>query len=217
MTDQPPEARPRTPVIIWSIVAAIAASYGAWMLASPAQQQWADYTFAIIPARFDPASPYHFTHWYEALGPLFGHSLLHVAWWHAALNGFFFFAAGRVPALRIGALRFLVVYLVSALGAAAAFILLNWGSEQLAVGASGAVCGVFSAYFLSARRTWREALADPGVRGPFFMIFFLNVVVMAVLAQTNVFPIAWEGHLGGFIAGALSYAALAPRARGPWR
>lgn len=216
MSEQGSATRPATPLIVWLIVAAIALSYGAWMLASPTQQQMADYSFAIIPARFDPASPYHFASWLEALGPLFGHSLLHVAWWHAALNGFFFFVTARLPALRLGAWRFLLVYLVSALCGALAFIAINWGSQEYAVGASGAVSGVFSAYFLSARRTWREALADRRVRGPFAMIFFLNVVVMGALAETGIVPIAWEGHFGGFLGGALSYIVLAPRPRGPW-
>ena len=41
----------------------------------------------------------------------------------------------------------------------------------------------------------------------------INVVLMALLPL----PIAWEAHLGGFVAGALSYLLMAPRMRtGPW-
>ena len=104
------------------------------------------------------------------------------------------------------------MFLISAAGGALAFIAINWNEQGVAVGASGAVCGVFSAYFLSARRTWREALSDPRVRGPFGMILLLNVVLMGVVSELGWFPIAWEGHLGGFVAGALAYVALAREA-----
>jgi membrane associated rhomboid family serine protease len=66
------------------------------------------------------------------------------------------------------------------------------------------------------RRTWREAVADPRIRGAYGMIFFLNVVLMGAASEFGLFPIAWEGHLGGFVGGALAYIALAPKPRGPW-
>ena len=212
MSEEAAEYRPPTPWIVWAIVGAIGVSYAAFLLASPDMRNAIDFAFALIPERFHADSPYRFNQWYEALGPIFGHTLLHAAWWHAGLNAFFFFATGRHPAMVLGPWRFLALYLISAAGGAIAFILINWNEHgAVAVGASGAVCGVFSAYFLSARRTWREALADPRVRGPFGMIFLLNVVLMAVVSELGLFPIAWEGHMGGFIAGALAYVALAPK------
>jgi membrane associated rhomboid family serine protease len=103
------------------------------------------------------------------------------------------------------------VVLASLLGDALVFLALNWNGNASAVGASGAVCGMFTAYFFALRPTWRDALADPQVRGPLAVLFLINVVGFAVLSETGVFPIAWEGHLGGFIGGGVAYALLQPR------
>lgn len=209
-------ARPPTPFIMWPIVGAIAAAYVAFAFATPAQQNAVDYAFALIPERFDPDSPRRFVHWYEALGPLFGHAFLHLGWWHAALNAFFFFALGRLPALRLGWWRFLIVFFASSVLGAVLFVALNWGSGDIAVGASGAVCGMCSAYFLSLRPSWRQAIVTPEIRNAYAMLFLINVVLMGAASEFGLFPIAWEGHLGGFIGGALAYIALERRPSGPW-
>jgi membrane associated rhomboid family serine protease len=45
-----------------------------------------------------------------------------------------------------------------------------------------------------------------------------NVGLAAVARMSGVLPIAWEAHLGGFIAGALCYPLLLPPQRAPvWR
>jgi membrane associated rhomboid family serine protease len=205
-----------TPFIIWMLVGAIVISYAAFGFASPATQQAIDYAFGLIPARFNPESGERFANWYEAAGPLLGHVFLHLGWWHAGLNAFFLFLLGRLPALRLGSLRFLVVFFASAVAGGALYVALNWNENLGAVGASSAVCGVFSAYYLAAGRDWRDAFLDPRIRTSFAMIVFINVVVMGVISELGWFPIAWEVHLGGFIGGALAYIALAPRYRGPW-
>jgi len=211
------DTRLKTPWIVWLIVGAIAAAYVAYMFAPRDAQNAADFMFALIPERFHQESVYRFHAWYEPLGPIFGHALLHVAWWHAAVNGFFLFVTARYPATVLGSWRFLALVLIATAGSAIAFLAINWNDQAIAVGASGALCGVFSAYFLSARRTWMESLRDPQVRNQFAVIFILNVVVMGALSELGVFPIAWEGHLGGFVGGALGWILLAPKPRmGPW-
>lgn len=207
--EQPPEPpRLPTPIIIWVITAAIVVTYAIYMFLPVDLQEELLNAFALIPARYDPASPIHFRDPLSMLAPIFGHTFLHVAWWHAATNAFFLYVLGRWPALRLGWWRFLIVYLASAAGGAIAFLLLNMGTENVAVGASGAVCGVFTAYFLSVRPSWRDALREPAVRNSLGMVFFLNVVVMGVLSEIGLFPIAWEAHLGGFIGGAIAYIAV---------
>ena len=212
MTDPQPYRAPFS-IVVAALSASIILTYIAFWFASPQTQNLLDYVFAVIPARFDPQSQLHFATWYEPLGPLFGHAWLHGAWWHAAVNAFFLYALGRVPALHLGWARFLLLYLVSAAAGALAFVAFNWGGRDIAVGASDGVCGVFVAYFLSVRPRWQDSLRIPLVRNQLGMIIFLNVVVMGVLAELNVFPIAWEGHLGGFLGGFLAYVALEPRAR----
>lgn len=210
------DTRPRTPAVVWALVASIAVAYAAYLVAPRDIQIAAEYGLALIPERFHAESQFRFAHWYEAFAPILGHAFLHLAWWHAGLNAFFLLLAGRLPALRLGALRFLVVFFASVAGGAVAFVALNWNGQEIAIGASGGVCGMFSAHFLALRADWRDALADPRVRNPLGMLVFINVVLMGAAAETGLLPIAWEGHLGGFVGGALAYIALAPTPRGPW-
>ncbi len=203
----------RAPPVVWALVGSIALGFIVFALAPRELQNAIDYAFALIPARFHSDGALRFQHWYEPAGPIFGHAFLHVAWWHAALNAFFLFLTARLPAMRLGAWRFLVLFFASAAGGALAFLALNWNSQDFAIGASGAVCGVFIAYFLALRPTWVQALAEPAIRNQLGAIFFLNVVLMGVAAESGFLPIAWEAHLGGFIGGAIAYVALAPRAR----
>ena len=166
--------------------------------------------FAIVPAWITSGnqSPA------DAAAALFGHVFFHYGFLHLLMNGLAFLQAAPFVAFRIGDLRFLVLFFISALGGAAAFILIHPASEVGAVGASGAICGIYGAYFLAVRPSPRAALADPQIRNSMLSFLGINVVLMAFLPL----PIAWEAHLGGFFAGALAYPLLAPRRResGPW-
>ena len=170
--------------------------------------------FALVPARFDFGAPGAYANLTDAAAPLFGHVFFHYGLFHLVMNGMAYVQVAPYLSARLGDVRFLAIFFISALGGALAFILINPHSETGAVGASGAVCGLFGAYFLGVRPTPREAFADPQVRNAMLFFLGINVVLMALLPL----PIAWEAHLGGFFAGALSYLAMAPRQRrtGPW-
>ncbi|MEZ5956359.1 MAG: rhomboid family intramembrane serine protease [Hyphomonadaceae bacterium] len=152
----------------------------------------------------------------EALAAIVGSSYLHLGWWHLGLNAFFLFGASRLTALRVGAWRYLAIYFVAVGAGSLTFLAFNWDGQAIAVGASGGVCGMFTAFFFSMRPTWREALADPQVRGPLGGLFLVNVVLMGLASEFGIFPIAWEGHLGGFIGGGVAYALLESSPR-RWR
>lgn len=180
--------------------------------------------FALISGGFDrPGSDNS-----SALGamePWFGHVFLHggpdSAWTmgliHLAFNLIIYFQAAPFVYLRLagrgGALwRFLAIFAAAAAGGAALFLILNADVEKAAVGASGAMCGVFGAYLLAARSHWRDALADRGVRQSALVFVGINVVLAAVITQFGLLPfgIAWEAHLGGFLAGAAAFVLLGP-------
>ena len=165
--------------------------------------------FAVVPARLTSEPPS-----VAMLAPLFGHVFFHYGVLHLLMNGLAFMQAAPFVARRIGDLRFLVLFFASALGGAVGFVLIQPASQIGMVGASGAISGVFGAYFLSVRPTPRAALADPQVRNAMLSFLGINVVLVAFLPL----PIAWEAHLGGFLTGALFYPLLAPRRRmtGPW-
>lgn len=167
--------------------------------------------YSVMPARYSGAAPATPG---DLVTPLFAHVFFHYGVFHLLMNGLAYLQAAPFVALRLGDVRFLALFFISAIGGALTYIFINPDSTTGAVGASGAICGVFGAYFLAARPTPRAAFADPAVRNAMFGFLTINVVLMAVLPL----PIAWEAHLGGFIAGAFAYALLAPRRRatGPW-
>lgn len=197
------------PATLWLAILLVAA-HVAFQFASSDLKDWIYYNFALFPVRYGGGQD-GFTHWYEALGPLFGHVFLHGGWLHLLMNTIVFVQGGPMVEQRLGALRFVALFFISAAAGAALYIVLNEGSVTPAVGASGAVCGVFGAYFLSVGRDWRQALRIPEVRNGMVVFLVVNVGLAAVARMTGFIPIAWEAHLGGFVAGAIACAVLAPR------
>jgi len=104
------------------------------------------------------------------------------------------------PALErlLGPLRFLAVYLFSALGGSVMFYLLAPANE-FGLGASGAIFGLFGAYFVVARRLRVDS------RSIVFLIL-LNLGISFAVAG-----IAWQAHVGGLLTAAYAYAPRSQR------
>lgn len=171
--------------------------------------------YGIVPIRYDASGPAPYANIGDAILPLFSHVFVHGGVFHILMNMLAYFQAAPFLARRIGGARFLVLFFLAAVGGALGYILIDLHSHQPAVGASGAICGVFGAYFLAVRPTPQAALADPQVRNAMLSFLGINVVLMAFLNL----PIAWQAHLGGFVVGGAAYLLLRPRtqyARGPW-
>ena len=124
----------------------------------------------------------------------------HVELWHIGFNMLALWVLGPQLELAVGRLRFIALYLLSALCGSA---LVYWAAPeyQPTVGASGAVFGLMGALLVLAYK----------VRGNVQQIF-LWIGINAVLTFT-VSGISWQGHLGGFLGGVAIGAALvyAPR------
>jgi membrane associated rhomboid family serine protease len=101
----------------------------------------------------------------------------------------------------LGHVRFLAVYLLSALGGAVAFYLLAPVNAP-SLGASGAIFGLFGAYFVVARRLRVDSRA-------IIFLIVLNLVISFAMPG-----IAWQAHVGGLITGGLLTAAYAYAPRG---
>jgi membrane associated rhomboid family serine protease len=97
----------------------------------------------------------------------------------------------------LGRVRFLAVYLLSALGGGVAFFLIGQ-YYVLALGASGAVFGLFGAWFVVARKLRLD------VRG-IVTIIAINLAFSLFYRST----IAWQDHVGGLIVGVLTTVAFA--------
>lgn len=113
---------------------------------------------------------------------------------HIGFNMLTLWLMGRYLEPLLGRAKFLAIYLISALGGGALFVLLaspagrNWNSGLL--GASGAVFGLFGAYLVLAWLFKRPLTS-------IWVLLGLNLVVAVVFPN-----IAWQAHLGGFITGA---------------
>jgi membrane associated rhomboid family serine protease len=107
------------------------------------------------------------------------------------------------PALEklLGRVRYLTVYLVSALGGSVMFYLIGPSNVE-ALGASGAIFGLFGAWFVVARRLRLDSRA------------IVTIIVLNLVIGFTVHGIAWQAHVGGILAGGLLTAAYAyaPRA-----
>ncbi len=102
------------------------------------------------------------------------------------------------PALErfLGRLRFLAVYLVSALAGSVLYYLAAAPGIP-ALGASGAIFGLFGAWFVVARRLRLDSRQ-------IVILIVLNLVISFAVPG-----IAWQAHVGGLVAGAALTAAYA--------
>ncbi|QSB14776.1 rhomboid family intramembrane serine protease [Natronosporangium hydrolyticum] len=121
---------------------------------------------------------------------------LHYGVFHLALNMFALWVVGGVLEPLLGRLRFLALYLVSGIGGGVAtYLFASMGT--VAAGASGAVFGLFAAFFIIMRRLGRDT-------SMITMILVVNLILTFVIPQISI----W-GHLGGLVTGGLVALGLA--------
>lgn len=213
---RPPPFFTAPPVVLW-LAGLTVALHLVRLLIPMRLEDAAFYHFALIPGRLDlmladggniaaygPAS---------LLAAGLGHMFLHVDWVHVLLNMGMLLALGAPVARRLGAPRFLILFVVAGLAGAVLFFTLSPPNGAPAIGASGAVCGVLAAALMlmaDPRATW------PVLVSPQFLktsAAFLLINVILALAGPSLFgaAIAWDAHIGGYVAGALMMAAFASR------
>jgi len=144
--------------------------------------------------------------WYRLLTSAFLHYPLQDGVYglaHIAFNMWALIIVGPPVERLLGRTRFLAVYLVSALAGSVLLYLIASPAEQ-ALGASGAIFGLFGAYFILARR----------LRADVRQIVILIVLNLAITFTFHSY-IAWQDHVGGLIVGSALTAAFvyAPRAK----
>lgn len=141
--------------------------------------------------------------WYRLLTSAFLHELPGSGFGllHIGFNMWALIVVGPPLERTLGRVRFVAVYLLSALGGSVLFYFLASVNEP-AIGASGAIFGLFGAWFVLARRLRLDAR------------MIVGLIAINLLISFTVRGIAWEAHVGGLIAGAALTAAYAytPRA-----
>jgi len=114
-----------------------------------------------------------------------------------AFNMWALYVVGPSLEQLLGKVRFLAVYLLSAVGGSVLFYYLA-PQNQPALGASGAIFGLFGAWFVASRKL---GLDSRGI----VLLIVLNLGLSVVYRST----IAWQDHVGGLIVGAVVMAAYA--------
>ncbi|TMR99399.1 rhomboid family intramembrane serine protease [Nonomuraea basaltis] len=123
-------------------------------------------------------------------------AFVHGGVFHILFNSWALYVVGPYLERAFGHVRFVAIYLISALGGSVLGLWLD-PVTQPTVGASGAIFGLFGAVFLVGRRL------NMDVRG-------IAVLIVINLVITFLVPgISWTGHIGGLITGSLLAGALA--------
>lgn len=135
--------------------------------------------------------------WYRLLTSAFLPGSGYLGLLDIAFNMWALYIVGPSIERLLGSGRFIALYLVSAVGGSVCYYFLGAVGTP-AIGASGAIFGLFGAWFVLARRLrmdWR----------PVVMLIVLNLVISFVGASF----IAWQAHVGGLITGLVLTGAYA--------
>lgn len=165
------------------------------------------YQYAFIPARYTAGTDGLFA----LTIPFVSHMFLHANFTHLAVNCLWLLAFGPVVARRFGASLFLMFFILCGVAGAAAYLALNWDSPAGVIGASGAISGIMAAGI--------RLFPWPGVQAPqvpapilssqillFSGVWLVTNLIFGITgfgAGGNIQLIAWQAHLGGFVAGLL--------------
>jgi membrane associated rhomboid family serine protease len=165
-----------TPIVTWSIIALCVI---VWLLqilpGSPVTQ-------ALI---YYP--PFTYTQPWRMITSVFAHSPSSIL--HILFNMFSLFVLGPELERMVGRWRFGALFLLSGLGGSVAVLLTSPNSAV--IGASGAIFGLFGAYFVIARHLGSNSRQ-------LIIVIVINLVIGFVVPG-----IAWQAHVGGLIIGAL--------------
>ena len=237
---RPSEPILNVPPVVVATLAVLAIVHAVRVVLLPADlQEEFLLLFAFIPARYDaavsllrgdlPGSPG------ADLWSFVTYSLIHADWLHLTMNAIWLLPFGSALARRIGSLRFVIFFVLTAAAGAAAHLATHFGEFYPMVGASAAISGTMAAAMRFAfqpggplrRRVGHDDAAYfvPAVsligsfRDPRFLAFVvvwfgINAIfglggMQLEAGQT----VAWEAHIGGFIAGLLLFSLLDPVGR----
>ncbi|HYR16493.1 MAG TPA: rhomboid family intramembrane serine protease [Mycobacterium sp.] len=134
-------------------------------------------------------------------------AFMHYGLTHLLFNMYALFIVGPPLEVWLGRLRFGALYALSALGGSVLVYLLSPLNAATA-GASGAVFGLFGAWFVVGKRLNLDVRWVVG-------LIVINLAFTFVIPLMGGQNISWQGHIGGLVTGALVAAAYAyaPRER----
>lgn len=127
---------------------------------------------------------------------------LHADWEHLLFNAFAILVFAPPLERLIGHFRYAVFYLLAGILANVYSAAVHAGDDRIAVGASGAVYGVFGAYLYLA--LFRKRLMDEASRKTVYTILLFGLLYSVIYPRIDI----WA-HAGGCLAGFLMLGVLA--------
>jgi membrane associated rhomboid family serine protease len=230
------------PTVVVAVLALLALIHGVrTLLLSNEQDIVFLLSFAFIPARYDGSlvlgGPLP-----GGLGAdiwtFVTYSLIHADWTHFMVNAVWLLAFGSAVARRFGTLRFLAFYAVTAAAGAGLHLATHAGEQFPMIGASAAISGTMAAAMRFAfqrggplgllRGDDESAYRVPAIpltgvlRDARVLIFLAVWFGINIIFGLGSLPftgsdqaVAWEAHIGGFLAGLLLFSWFDPPARSP--
>jgi membrane associated rhomboid family serine protease len=135
---------------------------------------------------------------------LLTNSLVHYGILHIAFNMWALLVIGTPLEQMLGRMRFLALYFLSGLGGSLLSFALGPVGE-VAAGASGAIFGLFGAFYVVSRHRGLET-------GQIVGLIAINLVISFTFSGID-----WRGHVGGLIVGGAVAFVLARAPHGPMR
>jgi membrane associated rhomboid family serine protease len=166
---------------------------------------WLTAKIALFPVTSSEFKPYQIaTH-------MFAHSSYSypqgsIVFFHILFNMFGLFMFGRILENVWGAKRFLLFYLACGVGAAAAHLIMQYamGGSASAVGASGAVMGIFVAFAYLFPNTELMIMPIPiPIKAKWVCLVYILIDLFGGIGQLQGDNIAHFAHLGGALTGFL--------------
>ena len=133
---------------------------------------------------------------------------LHAGIWHVGLNMYALYVLGPTLERSTKSGPFLMLYIGSGVVGTLVSLIIATG-PFVAVGASGAIFGIFGAWFLQGYST-RHTPAGNAMFRQMTTLLLINAVIGVYVPQ-----ISWQAHLGGFIGGVLITYLWRQIPRGP--
>jgi membrane associated rhomboid family serine protease len=144
--------------------------------------------------------------------PFLTNTFLHGGFLHIIVNMWTLWIFGPALEDRLGPVRFAILYVLAGIAASVTHAVFNATSPMPALGASGAIAGVISAYAVRFPYAWIRVLVLLIFVPLFFSVpamvfagiwFFVQVLqgTSELLSPFAGGGIAWWAHIGGFISG----------------
>jgi membrane associated rhomboid family serine protease len=210
------------------------------VLLPPDWENWTIDVFGFIPKRFDSTLlAIDFPGGAGAkVWTFVSYSLLHANLTHIGFNVLWLLPFGSALARRFGAARFFLFMAVTAAAGALAHLVTHEHAVAPMIGASASVSGAMAAAirfafvhgsFLSFNRgdadaaarvpalSLSRALRNTRVLGFLAVWFGINIVfgMGSIAIGADGASVAWQAHIGGFLAGLLLFALFDPVPRAP--